>query len=153
MSECLVVVDMQPGFLSSVPVIKEVAREIRRAKRLGSHIMIVEYEFYQRTHECLLSLIEGYENQSFVMKNRDGGGPHINSMMNRCKLPDFENFRLCGVNFGACVRRTAEGLSERFLFSKVEVIKKASNPGRFGSDDDGRLYHNTFDNIEVKNRR
>lgn len=140
-SEALVVIDMQPGFGSSYPIIKKVAKEIKRAVKLGHHIIVVEYGGFQQTWPYLRSLMKNYDNQTFVEKCTDGGGHDILELIKCANLPDFSKFRLCGVNFGACVKRTAWQLADLFMFSEVEVVYKASNPYNFGSMDNVHQYN------------
>ena len=126
MTTALCIVDMQPDFADTVdPVVDEVIRQVKLAKRRKAPIVLVEYKdediIMGNTVTSITDAIGDYPNVSKVHKYNDGGGNEIDE--------EFKNFsgkfRLVGVNTSYCICSTAVQLHN--LGRKVEVSKEACN--------------------------
>ena len=123
----LVVVDMQPKFVASQNerTIKMVQKEIKMAMDNKCPIVFLEYEEYGPTDKRLKEVIKGYKKCKFVKKRMDDGSDYVIRICNLHKYP-LNNFRVCGVNTGACVKSTVSGLAT-LPYTHIKVPKGACN--------------------------
>lgn len=124
MKNALVVVDMQRGFPAALSkkTIRNVVKEIQRARARNDLIIILRYTYCGNVLKPILDAVRGYENLVRVNKNDDDGSHDIKRY-----LADGMKIRICGVNTDCCVRDTAEGVSQIFKKSVVQVIMRACN--------------------------
>lgn len=127
----LVIVDMQPSFTAArdKKTIKNCAREILNAIRLGHHIVFLEYEGERPTHDALINLCvkANYCRFTRVGKYEDDGSAAVFSLL-KDELSYSKakpKFTVCGVNTDACVKRTVAGLAKRAKM--VYVVRDACN--------------------------
>ena len=109
----LVIIDMQRGFYNAnaLITINKVIKQIKRAKKFGDTIFVVEYtphSSYEITRPEVMKAIGSYPH-SRIYKCRDNGSQEI---LAACDSYDSRPnvFRLCGVNTNACVKLTLIGL-------------------------------------------
>lgn len=126
----LVVIDMQPKYSASndLKTILQVARLIKKAKKLDQKIFFVEFGLDEHTHAPLIELVYDYGKRFTVIKNDMCGSKEI---AKQCQISGFTPSELivCGVNTDACVRFTVEGLARDMPGTKVTVVKRACNKG------------------------
>lgn len=129
-SYTLVVVDMQPKFRTSRPVLEEVAWQVRLAKAAFCPVVFLQYKHFGPTCARLFDLVES--NPALYAVYRKGTNDGSAAVHHACQSRGFatNRFRLVGVNTHACVKSTALGLSQRFANSIVEVATQACNDWR-----------------------
>jgi len=129
-SYTLVVVDMQPKFRTSGPVLEEVARHVLEAKAALCPVVFLQYKHFGPTHKRLFELME-HSPQLYAV-HRKGTNDGSEAVAHACQSRGFatSRFRLVGVNTHACVKSTVVGLSRRFTESIVEVATQACNDWR-----------------------
>src|SRR2546428_523598 len=93
----LVVVDMQPGFSSSLDpaTLAAVEREILAAMRLRNPIVLLEYRSYDETNKVLTAHLTGrYDLFATKTKGTDDGSKEV---LQACKEKGFTTqlFRVC----------------------------------------------------------
>jgi len=118
----LILIDLQSYFRASKnkTIRKNVIKEMHQAKRLGNHIMLVEYGGYGSTAKWVSTHLKKYANTSTVLKFEDDGSDVIiNALKKRTHL------RVCGVNTNYCVKATVDSLGERLPNFRVDVVKEA----------------------------
>lgn len=119
----LVVIDMQPYFspANNVGLIENCLREIKAAKRLGNHIMLVRLGQYGKSLEKLYRSLRGYENRSYVTKWQQSGATDV-----LFGLPKKTHLRFCGVNTDLCVQDTVLDIANDYPRRlKLEVMADA----------------------------
>ena len=128
MAYTLVVVDMQPRFEAAKirRCIDNVLAEIAVAKSEGAAIVVLEYRGFGPSNRRITQAVRSYERGYFQEKCWDDGSREVFQMCETYHLP--RNFRVVGVNYGACVKSTAIGLRERK--HTVVVVKKACRQPR-----------------------
>lgn len=134
----LVVVDMQKEYPASELVVNQVVKEVRKARRKGEWIMLVEYDESGRTMYRITRELKGYNKVKKVTKVVDNGAyailwgltiPYKATLsswksLNKPTPPRrISHIKVCGVNTNACVISTVEGL--RYLDCKITVLSKA----------------------------
>ncbi len=129
-SYTLVVVDMQPKFRTSAPVLEEVAWQVRLAKAAFCPVVFLQYKHFGPTSRRLFDLLENTPELYAVYRKGTNDGSA--AVVHACQRRGFgtARFRLVGVNTHACVKSTALGLSQRFAGSIVEVATQACNDWR-----------------------
>lgn len=143
MQATLCIIDMQPKYEASKKVINQVCREVRRAKKNGDGIVVLEYvcagetpdDSSVRTHKKIMKTIGEYKSAYVEYKCDDDGSPEIFNVLAGAKLPS-EVLRVCGVNRYACVIATVEGLMEKLSKSFIEIIDDAVGSPDYWSDGD-----------------
>lgn len=141
MQATLCIIDMQPKYDASKKVINQVCREVRRAKKNGDGIIVLEYvcagetpdDPPVRTHKKIMKTIGDYKSAYVEYKCDDDGSPQIFNVLTGAKLP-LGVLRICGVNRFACVIATIEGLIERLPESFIEIIDDAVGNPDYWSD-------------------
>lgn len=120
----LVVVDMQRTFDSSLnpTAIVNVAKEIERAVKRNSGIVLVEYKDCDPTHNVFRELLQGYKHVATTRKNENDGSLQVIRTIRRRTFGQ-KKLRVVGVNSCHCVYGTVIGLL-RWPGIKVEVAKK-----------------------------
>lgn len=133
MEYALVIVDMQPGFLPHMHVRetiqKQVIREIKLAKK--ANLPIIVLEFHTKKHRELgytispiMKLLEGYEKLHLCYKRKVSGADQVLQVVKKYNYP-VSNYRVCGVEWGACVYQTAHDL----VYEHVRWDKKLKCEG------------------------
>lgn len=136
MAYTLVVVDMQPKFEAARirRCVDNVLAEIAKAKADGAAIIVLEYRGFGPTNSRITKAVRSYDRGYFVTKSWDDGSDEVISTCSIYQLA--RDFRVVGVNYGACVKSTALGL--RGHKHHVVVIKKACRqPQRWEDSGDG----------------
>lgn len=127
MRECLVIVDMQPGFECSNPqwVIDNVCGRVRQAKARGAGIVVVEYSGpYLTTHDEIMSAIGDYADCVRLVKHNDDGGVDVHRVIERKWGEGVARVFVCGVNLQYCVKETAITL---LTWYRVVLLREACN--------------------------
>jgi hypothetical protein len=132
MQATLCIIDMQPKYEASKQVINQVCREVRRAKKNGDGIVVLEYLYggedptsaQFRTYKKIMKTIGDYKNAYVEYKCDDDGSREVVNTIRGAKFPSGV-IRVCGVNRYACVISTVEGLVEMMPDSFIEVIDDA----------------------------
>lgn len=130
----LCVIDMQPGFNASEDIINEVTKEIELAKRRKDGIVFIELnpDLNGNTHKVLLDVAHmgGYEKIACTTKYGGDGSSHFIDTVGATGWFPLKRVRVCGVNRGACVRDTVNGLVHLIPKSiKLELAFRATAPG------------------------
>jgi nicotinamidase-related amidase len=119
----LVVIDMQPYFSTTrcVKLVANCLREIKAAKRLGNHVMLVRLGQYGKSLEKLYRSLRGYDNRSYVTKWRQSGATDV-----LYGLPKKTHLKFCGVNTDLCVQDTVLDIANDYPRRyKIEVVADA----------------------------
>ena len=142
----LVIIDMQPKFkaANNRRCVANCVREVTRAIQDGARIIVLEYgrrgnENGHNTKYAIRKLVKSYSEGYFLTKECDDGAYVIANSFN------FDNlhFRLCGVNLGACVSATAQGLRGYFEDATIEIVSDAVHqPYAWQKDYAGYANHN-----------
>lgn len=168
MAQPLVIIDMQDTFLSADEgnyysrCIKNVARQIKLAKRRGDHILVVEYVHGPHkvinkkscatapTTSSLNNLLKNYKNKVYVYKRDNDGGLEILQTLKSKKIP-HKNVRVCGVYANYCVRETVTTMAEKMNTTKIHLVKNAisCHEGRSDGKKDAIKNMTTFKNVKV----
>lgn len=128
----LVIVDMQHRYETSRgrKLQEAVRAEILTAKSLGWWIIVLEFgdtDPHSPTYPFLMEPLIGYQRcLSPIIKVQPDGSREIKqACLNRLIMP--KKIRVCGVNIGACVRATVDGLVAEFSDAVIQVVRKACN--------------------------
>lgn len=121
----LIIIDMQPSFLSNSQrrVKENCAKLIASAKKDKSPIIFVEYSYSGKTIPSLLDEAK-FAKRFFVTKDDDDGSFEIESCIRDNKITS-NHIKVAGVNTECCVYATVKGLVKRFPHSTIEVISSA----------------------------
>lgn len=134
----LVIIDMQVGFEAAnyQDVIEGCAKEIKRARKAGMPIMLVEYDDFGDTQSALLNLVEGYRKCIVATKYDDDGSYEVGQWLKRKNWPS-DNLRVCGVNAWCCVRETIWGLlcRDKHKNMRIKLVKSACGDMDFVDED------------------
>lgn len=140
----LLVVDMQPRFGSSAHdwMLKNVADEIRAARSAGWGIMFLEYSrqcghggvsLSERTHGRLTRLVARYRHAITVHKEQGDGSYNVLHAADDWYGDGAKHidggFRVVGVNTGACIAMTVNGISKARPATEITVVGGACNAG------------------------
>lgn len=124
----LVIVDMQPDFEAArcEETIEAVIELIAQAYVDGMPIVVLEYDDYCRTDDRVMEALEGTDYH-VVGKDNDDGSDEIFQVVAAYLVPT--RFKVCGVNYSACVAATVDGLIRGHGIDpqNIEVIEKACN--------------------------
>ena len=128
----LVIVDMQDRYPASRcrKVRQAVANEITTAKAKGWWVVVLEFGGtcpHVPTHSELSSLLLNCDRCSEPLIKNEPDGSRLVKSFCRQRLLNPKRIRVCGVNIGACVHATVDGLIAEFGQAVVEVVKKACN--------------------------
>lgn len=138
----LFVVDMQDGFYAYAECLKDVIREIRLAKRRNDPIVFVELDpkYNNKTRPELIKAAESGGYKKLAVTTKIGGDGSV-KLVTAAKNAGFkyDHVRVCGVNRGACVSNTINGLLNMGGI-KVEVGFAATAPGPKKFEDDATTY-------------
>ena len=134
MDKTLIIIDMQPFFdtANDPNTIKEVIKLVKQANKRGSPIIVVEYnDLYEEIeHNCTIASImtEVKKNKHFIIvsKDRDDGSQEIIQAAKDHGI-SLKYTQICGVNTGACVRSTVEGLAGCKPNYTFEIVSAACN--------------------------
>jgi hypothetical protein len=131
--EILLIVDMQLNFeaASSLAVRRNVLREIKTAINKEMHIIVLEYANSGQTYYDINNALRNYKRCSYVEKQKDDGS----SVLRKFFVGKKVSVNICGVNTGACVWKTAKGLSRFKCVRSINIILDACNDSRrYGSN-------------------
>src|SRR6185503_11574024 len=105
----LIVIDVQPGFAPGrfKSLIEECGREINRAKRSNSGIILLECDKHGRTVGELRRLLDDYPFYSIVTKTGEDGGIECIDNIFHQKYSN-KNIRVCGIFADMCVKSTVQ---------------------------------------------
>ncbi|MBS1991304.1 MAG: type III pantothenate kinase [Cyanobacteria bacterium SZAS LIN-3] len=126
----LVIVDMQPPFLAGCKdpqLIPGVVAQVKLAISRGWAIVLLEVKpwTYGRTVEPIMELLEGkYRRFTVCRKEGDDGSQEVLDACRSIVGYGDRFFRVTGVLIGACVSRTAWGLTVRHEGCFVRVIRE-----------------------------
>lgn len=146
--KCLVIVDMQPRFESALcnETAENIIQDISYFKEQNQPIVILEYRDCSKTREDILAAIGDYHLVTTQIKHRDDGSTQVLEGLNKLGYHHdmIEEFYLTGVNFGACVKKTAVGLTDFIPPSVICIKEKSCNqPERWNVYND----EYSFDNV------
>jgi virulence-associated protein VapD len=144
--EILLIVDMQLNFeaASSLEVRRNVLREIKTAINKKMPIIVLEYADSGKTYYDINKALRNYKNVFYVEKQKDDGS----SVLRKFFVNQLHRFaakkvsvNICGVNTGACVWKTAHGLSRFKWVRSINIIWDACNDIRmYGSSNLSNLF-------------
>ena len=122
----LVVVDMQGYFpaANDYETVTKVLSEIRKAKRSGLPIVIAEYVGCGPTLPVIVAAAKS-EKTVTAQYDENDKSKDIREKLGE-KAPS-KTFRVCGVNWCACVKATAEGLVKEYPDCDIHIVAKSSN--------------------------
>ena len=123
-AETLVIIDMQEDYdcAKSRKLVRRITRQIRRTKREGGGIIVVEFDWAGKTIQPILKAIGDYEHVEYVIKNQSDGGQKIfqKALVNNF---NYRDFKVCGIFIADCIAKSARSLLGPN--QKVEVIREA----------------------------
>lgn len=150
-AEALIVVDVQPNFSAAETVIPAVKTQVRKAMREGLHIVFLEFggDWYDPTFHEITDLVENYEFKQTVSKVWDDGSEEVaDALWGQWGLRAGTPLRVCGVNTGACVADTAQGLAK--MGFDVTVVQKACGDSNGDHENQIEYWHeNPHLNVKV----
>ena len=119
----LVIVDMQPAFAAAKceKTTQNIIKLIKRAKKRWAKIVVLEYDMHGPTRKDIMKEVRKYKYATTMTKFDDDGHAEVIAA-----VPSPKRIILCGVNFGACVLKTAKGLWENG-FKKIKIVRSACN--------------------------
>ncbi len=125
----LLVIDAQPEAFPAAtrPILAAIVRHVRRARRDGVWIAIVEHGQCAGypTHPAIRRALAGYPRAVNVVKPGDDGANPIFTALYAAGCRDYSEFRLCGVNADKCVLETAHSLAAMFPDSRIAAHRDA----------------------------
>jgi nicotinamidase-related amidase len=151
--KALVVIDMQPYFPATKKALRPVISEVKRAMKHEVPILLVElhngYDDFGITHGSITRAVEGYPYVQLVHKAYNDGSVEVKKALDeQWGLGKETALEVCGVNTGACVADTAQGLAKKGF--DVTVIQKACGDGDGYHDSQIELWHeNPHLNVKV----
>lgn len=124
--KALVIIDLQPFFAEradyqAYPENKQLAKDlmkkeleaIKMAKKQNIPIIKVEYENMGKSFPEIDKALEGYKNQTTILKNTDGlfdeNNKSLKEVKEYLKSKDIDTLIITGANGFACVYSTMEG--------------------------------------------
>ena len=135
----LVVIDMQPRFGGSQRkwMIRNVSTEIKAAVKAGRRIIFVEFPgiygdpILNATDKRLTKLVAGYDNTFTVQKHKQDGSKEVVRLLRKLagRTVIREEIRVVGVNTGACVAETVNGMARKMSKASIVLVGKACNEG------------------------
>lgn len=120
----LVVIDMQPSFKGAGLAHSNVAELCKITEQSNNPIYLVEYEGKGNTYRS----ISRYSSVQPIIKSTDDGSFQIIRRLVADGILSRQ-VRLCGVNYGACVARTANGLIRNGYDVTIVKWACANDPG------------------------
>ena len=138
----LCIIDMQEDFPASQNqlTINAILRMIALFRSRNFPIIAVEFCGFGKTLPELREALKGYERVRTVQKFGDNGADEISQACidMGINVSCHGEFYVTGINTGACVRRTVDGLLR--LQNRVVVVRKACNQPRGGGWDTQEYY-------------
>ena len=121
-----VIVDVQTKFELADTVIKPCVAEIKKARKKGETIVLVDFKNEGFIYDEIMDASCGYPYRIFAQKSINNGASAIyRSFYAKKGLPEFNTIKVCGIYTSHCVRETAGGLAGKFPHKKVEVLMDA----------------------------
>jgi nicotinamidase-related amidase len=129
----LVIIDVQKKYPAAKLILPQVLKEIKKAKRNGELIALVNYGGKALTP--VYKELKGIKHLVITKMQDDGGGAIFNSLiacaketwnlssLPRINLSKIKKLRICGVNTSACVMKTVKSLS--YTKFPIEVLSSA----------------------------
>lgn len=149
----LLVIDMQPHFDASQRkwMIRNVSAEIKAAVKAGYRIVFLEYTHTPKhpgvavknaTDRRLIKLVAKYIDALVIHKQEDDGSVEVAKLLESLdgNYPGAirEEIRVVGVNTGACVAKTVNGMAKLMPMAGIVVVGRACNQGwRGGQEEPG----------------
>ncbi len=167
--DCLIIVDMQTGFLSTgqkqeQAMITHIKQRIKHYKKNSRPIMFLEYRGnaynpddngeYGRTIQELQDTVMHYYNVAFVGKTNNDGSRWVERFLVANDQQDsFGTFELTGVNLDCCVVQTARGIAKKHPDCKIKIRQSccsSRSSNMYGEAGEGidRVLRVTNDTIE-----
>jgi len=125
----LVIIDMQPEFAAAecVDTQDAIVCEIMRARSRCQKVLIVNYNDGGQHVESIQEALIGYEKLTYqVDKYDDDGSRQIMDMVDMFDLA--RRFRICGVNYDACVQATVAGYESKWMNEGSGTRGMINNP-------------------------
>lgn len=122
----LVIVDMQPRFEAAncANTTENIIKLVKAAKKNRWRLSVLEYHGFGPTNENIVNAVGRYRKAKYITKFDDDGSSELAEAW-RIKGP-VEDFLVCGVNYTACVARTALGIN-RLNLGAARIIQDACN--------------------------
>jgi nicotinamidase-related amidase len=130
MSSALIIVDMQPNYIYSKPILSKVIEEIKGA--IKEKWLIFALQFAGKIYEEMRSLFQPYKQSYVLNKFECDGTPVLLDYYPRLQF--FENLHVVGVETNHCVCETVYGLATRLPKCKINVNFECCN-GEFHVSD------------------
>ena len=133
----LLVIDMQPHFVASQRkwLIRNVSAEIRAAMKAEHRIVFLEYTQIpgrpgvmakNATDKRLIEVLGDYDNALVIHKQHDDGSVEVAKLLESLNGYDLgairEKIRVVGVNTGACVAQTVNGMAKMMPGAGIVVV-------------------------------
>lgn len=124
--DALLVIDMQSYFdaANDPRTIAAVITEVKKAKKKGSFIYIMEYWGHGNTHDSIMNILKKYQKKLLIWKKDDDGSEEFQRMVNWYDH-SLDHINICGVNLSYCVGNTAESLFKNGI--SVSILAHATN--------------------------
>lgn len=116
---------MQESFKASHDIITPVVDEVVKAMIRREAIVIVEYANYEPTHPEIMQHILGYDRQTTIHKEFDGGGEELTRTLWGHRF-NTNRLRFCGVNTCYCVKETMVGVYSMIGDANYELLTKST---------------------------
>ncbi len=165
--KCLIIVDMQAGFLSTrqeqeQSMITHIKQRINHYKSHNRPIMFLEYRSnaynpddndYGRTIKELQDIVKHYYNVAFIGKANDDGSKWVERFLiaNDYQENHFGTFELIGVNMDCCVAKTAKGIAKLHPDCKIKIRQSccsSRSDNMYGSGGEDRVLRVTNEYIQ-----
>lgn len=104
----LVIIDMQPDFWEEDSELTwNIVGQIKRARRDRAAVLTVTFGA-GKTFGPIVKALSGYKRKAQITKDQDDGSKEVTKVILRRRFP--KSLLVCGVNTGACVQDTVNGL-------------------------------------------
>jgi nicotinamidase-related amidase len=149
--EPLIVIDMQPDFISNrfplaaKQIISNVIRQCRLAVQRNDHILFVEYDV-SPTLIGITRTVSSYPKKLVVKKYDSNGGHEVQQALQDRNIK-FDALRVCGVFLSHCVFQTTKSLAKRYPRKPIKVVRNAVGNGAFASYAAGIGYRRGLEEI------
>ncbi len=122
-----IAVDVQPEFQAvNQQVLETGQKEIKRAKRYGYGVFLVQYVRGGRTYKELTRLVQGYSKKEIVHKSSDDGSVAILDKAQQ-KGYRMDKVRIFGVNSDMCLKETVLGIHHFSPKTKIHIVQEGCN--------------------------
>lgn len=148
MKRALVIVDMQREFSTHKPVISNVIKLVKQAKREKRPIIVLEYADTSFTVKPVRQSYKGYPFVYHSPKHINDGSNEVFRILDQLSRNNNTAWKLdiCGVNTTACVLSTVKGLLRNCRIMKVQVMMDAC----YDTSVTPRIYFKKSDRLRLK---